>query len=90
MVWDLHGLARKPRAGRDLKAVWEAWEGGEGAGALAAQCRGASPQALENSFSAGGSLVVALLQLLPHPWISAVCKLCGINKPSSCTELVLF
>lgn len=88
-MWDLHELARKPRAGWDLKEVRSLWERG-GFGAAAAQCRGTSPQALGNSLSAGGSLVVALLQLLPRPWVSAICKFCGINKPSLCPEFLLF
>lgn len=63
---------------------------GRGLELLSAQRRGASPQALGNSLSAAGSLMLALLQLLPLSWLSAVCRLCGINKPSSCPELVVF
>lgn len=73
--------------------TWKRWEG-EGRGRAWScqlqQCRGASPQALGNSLSAGGSLMVALLQLLPHPRLSAACKSCGISKPSSCPKLLLF
>lgn len=91
MVWDLHELARKPRAGRDLKEGEEAVGEGRGLELPAAQSRGTSPQAPGSSLSAGGSLLtVALLQLLPHPRLSAVCRSCGINKPSSCPELLLF
>lgn len=53
----------------------EACKGGEGTGVAGCTVQRTLPQALGNSPSAGGSLTVALLQLLPHPWLSALCKL---------------
>lgn len=49
-MWDLHGVERKTRAGRQLKQVRSLrGKRGAGAGSPAAQCRGVPAEALGNS-----------------------------------------